>query len=118
MSIEIEGMEEFEELLQNMVLDASDKKKAVRAGIKVIAKSIENKSPKGKTKRLSKIKTTVKDTGLSVEGIAHSKAFYDVFEEFGTSQQKKNIGYFDRAAQESSDEAINEVAKVIFAKVR
>ena len=116
-SVEVEGMEEFEELLQDMVLDINAKKKAVKAGIDIVAKSIENNSPKGKTGKLSKIKTSTKNTGLAIEGIAHSNAFYDVFEEFGTSQQKANVGYFDRAVQDSTDEAIEKVAQVIFSKI-
>lgn len=116
-SVEVEGMKEFEELLQDMVLDVNAKKKAVKAGIDIVAKSIENNSPKGKTGKLSKIKTSTKDIVLGVEGTAHAKAFYDVFENFGTSQQKAHVGYFDRAVQDSTDEAIEKVAQVIFSKI-
>ncbi|XZJ40561.1 HK97-gp10 family putative phage morphogenesis protein [Clostridium perfringens] len=116
-TIELEGFEEVEELLRDLELDESTKKKAVKVGIDIIADSIESNSPK-KTGRLSKIKRKVENTGLVIEGTANSTAFYDKFQDIGTSQQKKNVGYFDRAVDSSVNEAIKASTEVLFSKVR
>lgn len=43
--IEIEGMEEFTEMLEDMTIDEADEKKAVRKGIEVVAKRVESNTP-------------------------------------------------------------------------
>lgn len=118
MDIQLEGYEEFEELLENMVFSPEDKKKSIRNGMKVIAKHLEEDTPKGKTGKLSKIKTKVNDEGLYTEGVAYSSAFYDIFQEFGTSEQKAHIGYFDRSVKNSEDEAVEAAAKILLGKIR
>ncbi|MGG5463488.1 HK97-gp10 family putative phage morphogenesis protein [Clostridium sp. B9] len=118
-TLEIEGFEEFEKLInEDMVLDESTKRRALRRGIKLIGKSIENNSPIGPSGRLSKIKIRMKNTGLATEATASSSAFYDLFQNFGTSEQKAHVGYFDRAVEDSEDKAIEAVSEEIFKKMR
>lgn len=117
-TIELEGFEEMEELLRDLELDESIKRKAVKVGLDIIADSIEDNSPVGKTGKLAKVKRKIKNTGLAIEGTANSSAFYDVFQDIGTSQQKKNVGYFDRAVESSVNEAIKVSTEVVFSKVR
>ncbi|KGN00827.1 hypothetical protein IRP63_16240 [Clostridium phage CWou-2020a] len=109
--IEIEGLEEFEEMIKGMTITDSDAKGAVRESIKPIAKAVENNTPEGHTKRLKKVSKTVKVEGLGITGIVRAKTFYDVFQEFGTSQQKHHIGYFEKAVKESVDEALKILTK-------
>jgi len=45
-TIELEGFEEVEQLLSDLELDESTKKKAVKTGLNIIADSIESNSPK------------------------------------------------------------------------
>lgn len=117
-TIELDGYEEFQEFIENMSLDITTKKQAVRGGIKVIGNGLENDTPVGLTGELSEIKTSVKESNLSIEGIAKSNAFYDVFQNFGTSQQKAHIGYFDRSVESNTNEAISKVAEIVFNKMR
>lgn len=118
-SLELEGFEEFEKLInEEMVLDEATKRKALRKGIKIIGKSIEKYSPVGKTGKLSKIKIRIKNTGVATEALASSGAFYDIFQNFGTSEQKAHVGYFDRAVEEKAEEAIKAVAEELFRKMR
>lgn len=118
MNIELDGFDEYEELLKNMILSPELKKKAVRTGIKIIANGLEENTPQGPTGELAEIKVRVKDEGLYVEGTASSKAFYDIFQNFGTSEQKSNVGYFDKSIDDSESKALDEIAKVIFNKMR
>ncbi|MCU9808364.1 hypothetical protein LEQ06_09415 [Paraclostridium sp. AKS46] len=117
-NIELEGMEEFEEFVKSMALDITIKRQAIRSGINVIGKGLENDTPVGPTGKLSEIKISVKENALAIEGTARSKAFYDIFQEYGTSEQKAHVGYFDRSVEGNTQEAISKVAETIFKKMR
>lgn len=117
MDLKLEGMEELEKLIQEMTLDNRDLSKAAKNGIEILAKKLEKDSPE-KSGRLSKIKTSVKNTGLGVEAAAKAGMFYDVFQEFGTSEQKAHVGYFESSVRKNADNAIKEVAKVVFEKIK
>lgn len=116
-TIELEGFEEFKNLIEDMSLNSNDKRKAVKEGIKIIGEGLEKDTPK-KTGKLQKVKITVREKDLATEGIARSSAFYDIFQDFGTSQQKKHVGYFERSIENNKNKAIEEVANVIFEKMR
>ena len=117
-AIELEGFEEFEEFVESMSLDTTIKRQAIRSGIKVIGEGLENDTPVGPTGELAEIKISVKENALATEGTAKSEAFYDIFQEFGTSEQKANVGYFERSVEENTPEAISKVAETIFRKMR
>ncbi|MGL4569637.1 MAG: HK97-gp10 family putative phage morphogenesis protein [Clostridium sp.] len=116
--IELEGFEEFENLLGDMSLSFSDKRRAVKKGITLIGEELEKDTPVGESGKLSKIKISVKEIELATEGTARSNAFYDVFQNFGTSEQKAHVGYFDRSVEKNTSAAVSEVAKIIFDKMR
>jgi HK97 gp10 family phage protein len=116
--IEVEGMDEFTDMLKDMTIDEADEKKAMRNAIKPIADEVERNSPVGYTGKLKKISKTVKKEGLATAGIVRTKVFYDIFQEFGTSQQKKNVGYFDRSVKNTEDEAVEILAKELLDKAK
>ncbi|MGL5558811.1 MAG: hypothetical protein ACRDC3_06635 [Paraclostridium dentum] len=117
-TIELDGFDEFQEFIEDMSLDIGTKRQAIRSGIKVIGKGLENDTPPGPTGELAEIKISVKENALATEGTAKSKAFYDVFQNFGTSEQKAHVGYFDRSVEGNTQEAISKVAETIFKKMR
>lgn len=114
--IELEGMEEFADFLQDMTIDEADEKKAMREAIKPIANEVEKNTPVGNTGKLKKISKTVKKEGLATVGIVRTKAFYDLFQEFGTSQQKSNIGYFERSVENTKNEALSILTRELLNK--
>jgi HK97 gp10 family phage protein len=116
--IQIEGFEELEELLQDMTIDESDEKKAIRKAIDVIGDEVEKNTPVGATEKLKKIKKSVKKEGFATVGTVKMGAFYDIFQEFGTSQQKKHIGFFERSVEKSKDEAIEILGKELLDKAK
>ncbi|WP_096635853.1 HK97-gp10 family putative phage morphogenesis protein [Clostridium cochlearium] len=115
--IEIEGMEEFTDMLQDMTLDEADEKKAMRNAIKPIAEEIEKNTTK-RTGKLAKLSKTVKREGLGTVGIIRTKQFYDIFEEFGTSNGKHNIGYFSNSVDNTTDKALEILAKELLDKAK
>ena len=116
--IEIEGMDEFTKMLEDMTISEADEKKAMRKAIKPIADEVEKNSPVGKTGRLKKVSKTVKKDGLATVGVVRTSTWYDKFQEFGTSQQKHNIGYFERSVKDTEDEALEILSKELLDKVK
>jgi len=116
--IEIEGMDEFTKMLEDMTISEADEKKAMRKAIKPIADEVEKNSPVGKTGKLKKVSKTVKKDGLATVGIVRTKAWYDIFQEFGTSRQKKNVGYFERSVKNTEDKAAEILANELLDKAK
>lgn len=111
-SIELEGFEELENIIQCITLTEAEEKKAMKTAINVIAKEVESNTPDGKTEKMKKqIKTTVSKDDFSITGIVKMGAFYTGFEEFGTSQQKHHVGFFERSVNNSQNEALAVLAK-------
>lgn len=104
--IELQGFEELENLLQDMTIDEYDEKKAIKKAIDIIANEVEKNTPMGATGRLKRLKKTVKKEGLATVGIIKMGAFYDIFQEFGTSKSKKNVGFFERSVNKTQDQAV------------
>lgn len=113
--IEIEGFEEFEEMLQEMTITPEDEKKAMREAIKPVAEEIEKNTPK-RTGKLSKLSKTVKKDGFATVGIVRTKMFYDRFAEFGTSFQKKNLGYFSNSVDSKQNDVLEILKKNLLDK--
>ncbi|WP_077853799.1 HK97-gp10 family putative phage morphogenesis protein, partial [Clostridium beijerinckii] len=107
-----DGFEELEALLQDMTLTEADEKKAMKDGIDVIYNAVESNTPVGETGKMKKeIKTKVSKDDFSVTGQVIMGAWYTGFEEFGTSQQKHHVGFFERSVNSSQNEALEVLAK-------
>ncbi|WMJ81971.1 hypothetical protein RBU49_06905 [Clostridium sp. MB40-C1] len=116
--IEVEGLDDFTNMLKDMTIDRNDETKAMRAAIQPIKERLEIDTPKGVTKKLSKVKTSVRKDGLATVGTVKAGAWWDKFQEFGTSQQKKNVGYFERSVRNTEDKAIEILSRELLKKVR
>ncbi|WP_143328808.1 HK97-gp10 family putative phage morphogenesis protein, partial [Clostridium beijerinckii] len=81
-------------------------------GIDVIYNAVESNTPVGETGKMKKeIKTKVSKDDFSVTGQVIMGAWYTGFEEFGTSQQKHHVGFFERSVNSSQNEALEVLAK-------
>ncbi|OOM76578.1 HK97-gp10 family putative phage morphogenesis protein [Clostridium sp. BL-8] len=111
-SIELTGFDELEELMQGMTLTEAEEKKAMKSAIDVIYNEIKSNTPVGETGDMKKqIKEKVSKDDFSITGQVIMGAFYTGFEEFGTSQQKHHVGFFERSVNSSQDEALDVLAK-------
>ncbi|WP_010293536.1 HK97-gp10 family putative phage morphogenesis protein [Clostridium senegalense] len=115
--IEVEGLEEVTDMLKDATIDDADIKKGMRKAVNTIGDEIEMQTPKGKTRKLSKLKRTVKNDGLAVVGEIKLGMFYGIFQEFGTSRSKKNIGFFERSVTGTQDKVIEILSKELLDKV-
>lgn len=116
-SIEIEGMEEFAAMLDGMTITQADEKKAMRKALVPIAEKIEENTPR-RSGKLAKLSKTVKKDDFATVGTVKTTAWWDIFQEFGTSKQKANVGYFDRAVKESNADAVGILASELLKKAK
>lgn len=111
-SIELDGFEELENIVQNMTLTEAEEKKVMKSAIDVIYNEVESNTPVGETGDMKKeIKEKVSKDDFSVTGQVIMGSWYTGFEEFGTSQQKHHTGFFERSVNSSQDEALDVLAK-------
>lgn len=110
--IELDGFEELENIVQDMTLTEADEKKAMKSAIDVIYNVVESNTPVGETGNMKeKIKEKVSKDDFSVIGQVIMGEWYTGFEEFGTSQQKHHVGFFERSVNSSENEALEVLAK-------
>ncbi len=104
--IEISGFPELENLLHDMTISEAKEKAAMRLAIVPMKEGLIAATPKGKTRKLMDVKTTVKKEGFATVGILKLGAFWDMFQEYGTSQQRAHVGFFDRTIRRTERTAL------------
>lgn len=105
-SIEIDGFDDLEELLQDMTITPADEKKAMKKALEPIYEEVMNNAPDSSGDLKRQIKTSVKKEDFATVGTVKLGAWYSAFNEFGTSKSKKHIGFFERSVNSTKDQAI------------
>ena len=116
--IEMEGFDEFQKLLEDMTLTEADERKAMSAAIKVISEQLQKDTPQGETGKLSKTRMSVKKDEIGIVGEVKTGAYWDIFQEFGTSRQKTNVGYFERSEESTQDDALKVLINELLSKAK
>jgi len=105
-SIELSGFSELENLLHDMTISEAKEKRAMKLAIAPMKAALELATPAGKTGKLKKIKTSVKKEGFATVGILRAGAFWGMFQEFGTSQQRAHVGFFENTIRRTERTAL------------
>jgi len=108
---EVEGMEELEDLLSDMTLDVADEKSAMKAAIEPMKQELEKNTPVDTGDMKDGLKTSVRQTKEGIVGEVKIQSFHVLFQEFGTSQQQANVGFYDRSINSTYQEGLNILAK-------
>ena len=112
--VELEGFEDLTELFKDLEITEQEERAALNTIGNIVKEEIENNIPEDSGGMKKSVKKTIKrtdDGDLGVE--VKIDKFYAKFQEFGTSQQKQNVGFFDRSINAVIDKAIEEAKKVI-----
>lgn len=104
--IEIEGLEELTQFTEDMTITESDERKAMKKALEPVAKQLTDDTPKGATKKLSKVRISIVREEFATVGKVRLGAWWDMFQEFGTSRSKKHVGFFERSINSTQDKAI------------
>lgn len=105
-TIEIEGFEELEQILQDMTITDAQEKRAMKKALEPIYEEVMRNAPESTGNLKRQIKTSVKKEDFSTIGTVKLGAWYSLFNEFGTSRNKSHIGFFERSVNSTKDEAI------------
>lgn len=112
-AIEVNGLNELMTFVDDMTITEADERKAMKKAIEPVAEKLTADTPKGKTKKLSNVKMSVVREEFATVGKLRLGAWWDTFQEFGTSKSKKNAGFFERSINSTQNEAI----EILFEKL-
>lgn len=111
MAIEIRGFDDIFKDLDDMNISDKKKRAALKEGAEIVKQAVIDNSPvaTGNMKKRweSKIKRFDGNLGFEIRG----DTVQDIENEFGSSKNKKHIGFFSNAVDKVSDEAVNIMAK-------
>lgn len=112
------NFEQFNNIIKELDIKTFQVENALRKAGNVFKKAVQNNTPvsSGKLKKgvQLKIKKNAGNIVMSVQ--FNDKTFWDLFQEFGTSKQRKNIGFFSRAVNAVENEAFNVLKENIYKK--
>lgn len=111
MAIEIKGFDDIFNNLDDMNISDKKKRKALREGVEIIMQSVIDNSPVRSGKMKKRWKSSIKrfdgNLGFEVKG----DTVQDIENEFGSSKNKKHIGFFSNAVDKATDKAVNSISK-------
>ena len=112
--VELEGFEDLTELFKDLEITEQEERAALNIIGNIAEESIDNNMPKKSEEMSKSVKKKIKRTDEGNLGVeVKVTKFYAPFQEFGTSQQKHNVGFFDRSINAVIDKAIEEAKKLI-----
>lgn len=111
---DLSGLDELMNLCDEIEISDAKENKALNAGGEIILKAVEENAPNvtGKTKKSIKKKITKNEDGDKCCKV-YSNLWYDVFTEYGSSKNKKYIGWFNNSVDEIAEKAIEAMKEVI-----
>lgn len=111
MAIEIKGFDDIFKDLDDMNISDKKKRIALREGAEIVRQAVIDNSPVRTGKMKKRWKSTIKrfdgNLGFEVRG----DTVQDIENEFGSSKNKKNIGFFSSAVDKVTDKAVNSISK-------
>lgn len=117
-NIEINGFDDLEKFIQDMTLTEQDKNKAMRAALKPVYEVTQKDTPVRSEKLKESEVMQVKKQGFATVGIVRYGVFWDVMNEFGNSKNKQHVGFFERAVNKTTNEALSILASELLDKVK
>jgi len=111
MAIEIKGFNDIFKDLDDMNISDKKKRLALKEGAEIVKQSIIDNSPVESGKMKKRWKSSIKrfdgNLGFEVKG----DTVQDIENEFGSSKNKKHIGFFSNAVDKVTDNAVNIISK-------
>jgi len=116
--IELEGFDELNKLLESMTISEEDEKEAIAASLIPVKAEVEKNTPTDRGELVKSIKTTIgKEDGQIVGKVILGKP-WGRFQEYGTSSQNKNVGFFERSIRVSKDEAMKILKSQLLSRLK
>lgn len=113
MAIEIKGFDDIFKDLDDMNISDRKKRKALKEGAEIVRQSVVDNSPVRTEQMKKRWKSTIKrfdgNLGFEIRG----DTVQDIENEFGSSKNKKHIGFFSNAVDKVSDKAVKVIAEEV-----
>lgn len=111
--IEVQGLDELDKLFHDIEITEQKEKKALKLALDLYSSSAKNSAPRltGHTEKSIKSKIGRHDGNLAA--ITKVNAWDAIFGEYGSSKNKKYVGWFSNAVDNTTTEAINIVKEII-----
>ena len=113
MAIEIRGFDDIFDMLDDMNISDKKKRRALKEGVEIVRQAVIDNSPVATGNMKKRWKSTIKrfdgNLGFEVKG----DTVQDIENEFGSSKNKKHIGFFSKAVDKVSDKVINIIANEV-----
>ena len=114
MGFEIVGFDDVFKDLDDMNISDQKKRRALRIGCDIVKSEIEEATPIRTSKMKESWKGTIKrfdgNLGFEIKGDTPQ----DIENEYGSSRNKKHVGFFSKAVDRVTDKAVNAIAREIF----
>lgn len=113
MGIEIKGFDDIFKDLDDLNISDKKKRKALKIGAEIVRSSVIDNTPVRTGKMKKRWKSSIRridgDLGFEVKG----DTLEDIYNEFGSSTNKKHIGFFSKAVDKVSDKAVQIIASEV-----
>lgn len=116
--IEIEGLEELNKLLQKMTLTDEDKRRAIKASLVPVSAEVEKNVPVDTGKLKDSLKSAMRRENNEPVGTVILQGYYGRHQEYGTSYQRKNVGFFARSIRTAKPEAMRVLKVEILSRLK
>ena len=115
-NFKIEGVEELKKYLENNEMSEQKERNILKKVGEIIKSEVEKNTPKktGKLKRNVRVKIKKLYGGTSVVVDFNNNVFWDIFQELGTSKQRKNIGFFSRSINNVEGEVLRVIKNEVY----
>lgn len=114
MGIEIKGFDDIFEELDDMNISDRKKRNALKEGAEIARQAVIDNSPVATGRMKKRWKSIIKrfdgNLGFEIRG----DTVQDIENEFGSSKNKKHIGFFSNAVDKVSNEVVNIIAEEVF----
>lgn len=107
----IEGFDELISKIEKMQITEQEERKALNIAGELIKQNVENESPVDTEKTKKSVKKQIKRIDGNMSCVIKVDKWYAKFQEYGTSQSKANVGWFEKAIRDKEKEAISLIAK-------
>lgn len=112
----LEGIEDLEKYLKNNEMSEQKERNILKKVGGIIKSEVEKNTPKktGKLKKNVRVKIKKLYGGTSVIVDFNNNVFWDIFQELGTSEQRKNIGFFTRSINNVEEEVLRVIKNEVY----
>lgn len=108
---EIKGFDELISKVEKMQITEQEERKALNNAGELVKQNVEKESPVDTEETKKSVIKQIKRIDGNMSCVIKVDKWYAKFREFGTSQSKAHVGWFEKAVRDKEKEAISLITK-------